>query len=243
MSNAGGPPIRIKLLVAILPASLILLALILSGAKSRATASGSTSPPLDASPDLKIIRPLNINLLRGVFLVADPRIIDPNFRRTVVLLIHNETDGSTGLIINRPTSSSLSEKFPVLKEHLSTSDRIFKGGPVLAKTLTLLFQTKTPPEGMIPVLDDIYVSRKMRLLSDLPMSTILDRRFRVFSGYAGWGPGQLQAEIMRGDWRVVRSGADIIFEQNADIIWEKMFGHSQERSVRKDSPDFEKEPG
>ncbi|MEO2053847.1 MAG: YqgE/AlgH family protein [Nitrospira sp.] len=231
-----------KLFIAILPASLILLALILSGEKSRAVASGPSSLSLDSRPDLKIIRTFNTNLLRGVFIVADPRIIDPNFSRTVVLLIHNEEDGSTGLIINRPTSASLSEQFPAIKEHLTPSDRVFKGGPVLPKTLTLLFQTKTPPAGMIPVLNNTYVSREMRLMADLPMSTILDRRFRVFSGYAGWGPGQLQAEIVRGDWRVVRTGADIIFEGSADIIWEEMFGRSQERSVQNNSLNFRGEP-
>lgn len=242
MSNAGGPQIRMKLLLAILPASLILLALILFGAKSRAVASNPSFLPLDSSPDLRIIRPFRANLLRGVFIVADPRIIDPNFSRTVVLLIHNETDGSTGLIINRPTSTPLSEQFPIIKEHLTETDRVFKGGPVLPKTLTLVFQTQSPPPGMRPVLDNTYVSREMRLMADLPMSTILDRRFRVFSGYAGWGPGQLQAEIVRGDWRIVRTGADIIFEGNADIIWEEMFGRSQERSVQHDLPYFREEP-
>lgn len=242
MNKRGRPQIKIKWLIAILPASLALLALILFAAKYKAAAADQLSQSINARPDLQIRRSFNTNIMRGVFIVATPKIIDPNFSRTVVLLIHHEIDGSTGLIINRPTSAPLSEQFPVIKEHLTESDRLFSGGPVLPKTLTLLFQTKTPPMQMSPVLDNTYVSRETRLLADLPMSTILERRFRIYSGYAGWAQGQLQAEIGRGDWRVVRTDAAIIFEGNPDIIWEEMLGRSRSRSVQSDPPYFREEP-
>jgi putative transcriptional regulator len=238
MSNTGEQQIKIKSLIVILPASLILLVLILFAAKSKAATTNSDSLSISTRPHLQSVQSFNTDLLRGVFIVANPKIIDPSFSRTVILLIHNERKGSTGLIINRPTSVSLSEKFPIIKEHLTETDHIFSGGPVFSKTLTLLFQSKLPPSGMIPVLDNIYVSRDMDLLANLPMSTILDRRFRIYSGYAGWGPGQLQAEIIRGDWRIVRTGTDVIFEGDNDIIWEEMLKRSRKRSVQRDSPYF-----
>ncbi len=236
MSKVGRPQIKYKCLIAVLPASLILIALILFAAKSKAATTHPSSPSINIRPELQEIQSFNTDLLRGVFIVADPKIIDPNFSRTVVLLIHHEKKGSTGLIINRPTPVSLSEKFPIIKEHLTASDRIFSGGPVLPKTLTMLFQSKSPPSGRIPVLGNTYVTREMDLLADLPMATILERRFRIYSGYAGWEPGQLQAEIIRGDWRVLRTGADLLFEENTDRIWEEMIGRSRERSVQNNSP-------
>ncbi|MFQ5579539.1 MAG: YqgE/AlgH family protein [Nitrospiria bacterium] len=236
MDNRGSSDIKTKWFIT------ILLPFILFVAKSRAAGIDQSRQPIQTKPDSGIRRSLNTNIMRGVFIVASPGLIDPNFRQTVVLLIHHEIDGSTGLIINRPGSAPLSDQFPVIKEHLTTSDRIFSGGPVLPKTLTLLFQTKRPPMRMNPVLDNIYISRKTDLLAELPMATILDRHFRIYSGYAGWARGQLQAEIGRGDWRVVRTGPEIIFEKNTDIIWKKMLDRSRARSVQWELPYFHGEP-
>lgn len=170
----------------------------------------------------------------GVFLVADRKIMDPNFSKTVVLILHHDAGGSSGLVINRPTRQTLPELLPNV-EWVVPSEPIFDGGPVLREeTLTLLFRTKTPPQALSPVFEDVYVTQKARIFAELLQDDTQSEVYRLYAGYAGWAPGQLQAEMTRGDWRVLAGDADVLFEKSTEQIWMKMFARSQRRFVKRD---------
>lgn len=176
------------------------------------------------------------DLAKGVFIVADPRIVDPNFNQTVVLMLEHGTEGSTGLIINRPTETPLSTLLPEVESKQAFTDLLYTGGPVLKGTLTVLFRSKSPQDRLGPIFGNVYASQEARVLADRLKASGSNNDFRLYSGYAGWSPGQLRSEMARGDWRVAEADAEIIFEKPSDLIWSEMFNRSQELMVNKTLP-------
>jgi putative transcriptional regulator len=168
---------------------------------------------------------------KGVFLVADLRLTDPNFSKTVVLITQHGPGGSVGVVINRPTRTPLSRAFPEIKELEQRPEKVFIGGPVQREVMTLLFQTEKPSEAAVPIFEKVYAAPPIETLTHLAPREDVKDPFRVYSGYAGWAPGQLQGEIDRGDWRVLPGEADLIFQEETVSIWEEMFRRSSQQWV------------
>ncbi len=152
-------------------------------------------------------------LAKGKFLVAREQLTDPNFSKTVVLLIEYNAQGSLGLVINRPTDVPLTQIWPEMKSIEQHREPLFLGGPVARGQILLLVQFNDKPENGIHVFDNIYVSSSRSLLEKMAeqANSNPDYRFRVYAGYAGWAPGQLEQEILRGDWNVIRADVESIF--------------------------------
>lgn len=168
----------------------------------------------------------------GIFLVADPKIMDPNFSKTVVLILHHDEGGSSGLVINRPTEQTLPELLPNI-ENVAAGERLFDGGPVLrGETLTLLFRAKTPPKVLSPVFEAVYVTQEAQVFARILRKEMQAEAYRLFTGYAGWAPEQLKNELMRGDWHLVAGDAEVLFEADAARIWDTLFARSQRRFVK-----------
>lgn len=168
---------------------------------------------------------------KGVFLVADLRLLDPNFSKTVVLITQHGPGGSVGVVINRPTRAPLSRAFPEIEKFEKRPDTLFIGGPVQREVTILLLRTERPPEAAVPVFEKVYVAPPVETLTDLLLHDDSKDPFRVYSGYAGWAPGQLQGEIDRGDWRILPGDADLVFQEETDPIWEEMFRRSSQQWV------------
>jgi putative transcriptional regulator len=158
-------------------------------------------------------------LAQGKFLVARPGMPDPNFSRTVVLLLSYGTKGTRGLIVNRPTEARLSMLAPKLEELADREDPVYRGGPVQPWEMSLLVRSPSRKEGAQHVFDDVFVSESPEVLRRLATAGP-DAVFRVYAGYAGWAPGQLESEVARGDWHVVPGSADIVFAEPAsEEVW------------------------
>jgi len=166
--------------------------------------------------------PLPTQPAKGTFLVARRSVNDPRFAETVILLLGYSDQGAMGLIINRPTDVRLASALPKMKELRDRPDRIFVGGPVSPNAMLLLIGSATPPEGAQPVLGDVYVSGKLESLRKALGKNGKTHRLRAYAGYAGWGPGQLDHEIARGDWAVGPADAATIFDTPSDGIWPKL---------------------
>lgn len=164
--------------------------------------------------------------------MADPRIVDSNFSRTVVLLLQHEASGSMGLIVNRPTDTPLSKLLPESETNIAFRGRLHNGGPVMQGTLTVLFRAIRPPKDLNPIFGQVFASQDARVFVEHLQSPEAKKNFRLFSGYAGWRPGQLRAEMDRGDWRIVDADAHIIFDLPVDSIWSEVFSRSQELVVK-----------
>jgi putative transcriptional regulator len=155
----------------------------------------------------------------AVFLVARPGMPDPNFRESVVLVVQSERAEATGVIINRPTNRSLAELLPSERFEAFT-DPIFFGGPVAPQGLFALFQSAKYSGAAVPMLPGIYLA----VLPDSVDALVSKppEKMRFFSGYSGWAPGQLQAEIERGDWLVVDADAKTVFQKDTSRLWQDM---------------------
>jgi putative transcriptional regulator len=155
---------------------------------------------------------------QGKLLVAQRQLKDPNFSRTVVLLLHYDSHGATGLIVNRPSEVKLAELLPELEELKGRKDPAYIGGPVHGGGLHLLARSESKLEEASSVVDGVWVSRSRDLLERL-LTEKEKRIFRVYVGYAGWAPRQLDAEIERGDWHVTSATADDVFDDRPDDVW------------------------
>ena len=162
------------------------------------------------------------NVANGVFLVARRDMHDPNFRQTVVLVTQPKMGGPFGVIINRPLENKLSEVFDEFDSLKDRKDVLYFGGPVQADGVVFLVRTKTRPPRAMNVLKDVYFTGDMDLLEELLQRKNPTDGLKVFAGYSGWGPGQLQQEIARGDWYILPASAATIFEEDASKIWPEL---------------------
>jgi putative transcriptional regulator len=155
--------------------------------------------------------------LRGQLLVATPPLVDPNFDRTVVLLLEHGEEGALGIILNRPTDASLSSVLPEWHEHASAPGVVFSGGPVATEAVIALARGGSDhAEGWVSVLGEIGTVDVGGDPSELafPLAAL-----RIFVGYAGWGPGQLESEIDQDAWFVVTTRATDPFSADPDRLW------------------------
>lgn len=161
--------------------------------------------------------PSSVN--NGVLLVASPSLDDPNFREAVVLIIEHGPGGTLGVILNRSTNVLLSEALPDIAALKGTSYRLFAGGPVDRTRLLLLFRLRKPPAQARSIFDGVYVGGEPSALEQVIKQPNSTDRFRAFAGYAGWGPGQLDFEMLQGGWATLPPDANSIFDQDPSLLW------------------------
>ena len=156
----------------------------------------------------------------GVFLIATPALVDPNFRHSVVL-VTQAPDGSTvGFIVNRPGRRSLAQILPENEVLKRFTEPLYLGGPVEAAGLFAMFRAKENPQGALRVLGDVSFAMDPAVVEIVLHAP--PERVRFFNGYAGWAPGQLAAELERGGWYVLNAEADIVFRKDMDTLWEEL---------------------
>jgi putative transcriptional regulator len=156
-----------------------------------------------------------------VFLVATSKIPGGNFHQTVVLLIRHDRDGAFGLIINRPSHISASRIVPGLKIRPKQDVELWQGGPVDPGSWFVLIRSSEALEGATQISGNLHISSDHDLLRKLLRKKKFKGRFRIYSGYAGWASGQLEAELMRGGWKVVEGGIDTIFSADSPGLWSR----------------------
>ena len=164
---------------------------------------------------------------RGTFLVSAEKLIDPNFSETVVMLLEYSSEGAMGLVINRPTKLSLSEVFPDIRGLRKRRDMLFAGGPVGMEQLVLLVRASEKPEDSFQVFGDVYVCSRVEELDRIAKGGDPDEDFRAYAGYAGWAPGQLDSEVKRGDWYIMKADAESIFSPKPEKLWRELIGKTR----------------
>jgi putative transcriptional regulator len=152
--------------------------------------------------------------LAGRLLVASPVLLDPNFVRAVVLLLQHDEEGAVGVILNRPTEEPVERHLPEWTNHLEEPPVVFLGGPVEPSVAIGVARTDTPADAELPGVD----------LVDLGSDPAgqLDGGVRVFSGYAGWGAGQLEDELAEGAWLVLNAWAEDVFSEQPEDLWSQV---------------------
>lgn len=149
-------------------------------------------------------------------MLASPTLLDPNFRRTVVLIgVHNE-DGAMGVVLNRPSETTVAEAVPQLEESVQDDELVFVGGPVQQTSVVLLAEFDDPGPAALLILGRIGFPANGTDVDDLAEAT---SRKRVFAGYAGWGGGQLDEELAQGDWITHPAVPEDVFSDEPEELW------------------------
>jgi putative transcriptional regulator len=154
--------------------------------------------------------------LAGQLLLASPSLHDPNFERTVVLIGVHSGDGAMGVVLNRPSEVTVMEAAPQLEEAVGDSDRVFVGGPVQPSSVVFLAEFLDPGPAGLLVLGRIGFPAPDTEIEELSRAT---RRARVFAGFAGWGEGQLEAELEQGDWIAHAAMPEDVFTDLPEQLW------------------------
>jgi len=154
--------------------------------------------------------------LAGQLLLASPSLRDPNFERTVVLIGVHSSDGAMGVVLNRPSDVTVAEAAPQLEPAVGDREQLYVGGPVQASSIVFLAEFLDPALAGLLVLGRIGFPAAEAELDELSQAT---ERSRVFAGFAGWGEGQLEAEIAEGDWIAQAALPDDVFTEVPERLW------------------------
>ena len=156
--------------------------------------------------------------LKGQLLISGGGLFDQNFRHTVVLIGEHDTMGAVGIVLNRPLDVSVEKVVPALSGLVEPGEPLFHGGPVEPDQAVLLADVGDPRLLDVPVLGSIGF-----LTGDVPAGSMHEvRRARVYLGHAGWGPGQLEAELETDSWVIEEATDEDIFTADPGALWRRV---------------------
>ena len=153
---------------------------------------------------------------RGQLLIAGPALHDPNFWRTVVLIVEHNDEGALGVVLNRPSETVVLEAVAQLERLVDPDEPVFIGGPVQPSSVIVLAEFEDPSDAAVVAFEDVGVLGTASPLDELAAGV---RRARAFVGHAGWGAGQLDAEVERGDWILETARREDAFGTDPKELW------------------------
>ncbi|MDX8411425.1 MAG: YqgE/AlgH family protein [Mariprofundaceae bacterium] len=160
------------------------------------------------------------NVKVGMLLVASEGMSDPRFAETVILIVQHDSEGTIGLVINKPSDIPLTHALPMLKRLPEGAEFVYVGGPVQFRSMmSLLIHSERAPQGVVRVFDNVYATTGYNNVGRVVSMAREQDEVRAFGGYAGWAPGQLDTEIARGGWRLFEADAKAVFARNPARIW------------------------
>ncbi len=157
----------------------------------------------------------------GFCLVAAPKLRDPSFARSVVLLLQTDSDGALGLVMNQPSSHTMGAVLPDRVGPHNEDQRLFIGGPVDKANLLILVRSEKALDPVRELIPGLAVTGSSKQLDHGFADSLRDEDWRVFAGYSGWGPGQLESEIARGDWFLLRVDVDDLLGLSPEVQWQE----------------------
>lgn len=170
-------------------------------------------PPMPSPPDA-------LAPAAGRYLIATPEIRGAIFHESVIFLVSYGPGGAMGLIVNRPTELTMSEVF---ESAAPKGKPFFVGGPVERRSVMALLRAESPPEMAMHVSGDVFLTANEALMVENSLRPDASQRMRAYLGYSGWSPAQLDGEIARGQWIVVRAPTGLIFDEEPAGLWERLY--------------------
>ena len=163
--------------------------------------------------------------LQGSLLVAGPTIMEGAFRQAVILIAEHGDQGAVGFVVNRPLDAVVGEVAPRLIGSPLFDERIYLGGPVQPEIVSVLGEMEGSPPDFSPIFGSVGS------LADVPEAGGACKRMKVIAGYAGWAPGQLEAELAEdGVWLVEPAKPDDVFSLRPETLWREV--------IRRKGPGF-----
>jgi putative transcriptional regulator len=166
-----------------------------------------------------------MNSLKGYVLVASPQLLDPNFVRTVVLMLHHSEEGAFGVVLNRPAENTVKQLWEKVGEGTCENEQLVNvGGPVSGPLMALHTDASAAEMEVVP---GLYFAAQRENLERLIQDD--KQPVRVFVGHAGWGEGQLERELKQGAWLTSPAAAEYVFFQPDVDLWKKVTKHIGDR--------------
>jgi len=162
-------------------------------------------------------------------LVASRDLLDPNFAKTVILLVHYDADSVLGLTINRHTDVAVSRLFEGSKAGKERADSIYLGGPVEVSTVFALLESPSKLKGVDPVFGETYLISTKALLEKTVSTRPDPDVFHVYLGYAGWTNEQLRTEVALGMWFIFQADSTTVFDSDPDTLWPRMIKKTEQK--------------
>jgi putative AlgH/UPF0301 family transcriptional regulator len=172
------------------------------------------------------------DLAVGKLLVAPRDAPDPNFARTVILLVQQDRQSALGLIVNRRTKVPISMALKDWKSAKDKSDPVYMGGPVELDGVLALLKMAAQPGDAARVMEDVYlVSSRDPLEKALALGTS-PAKLRLYLGYCGWGRGQLENEVELGAWYIFNATPSLVFDSDPASLWSRLIAQTEQRIAR-----------
>jgi putative transcriptional regulator len=156
---------------------------------------------------------------KGCFLVASPHLRDPNFRQTVVLMCEHGSGGSLGLVVNRRTEHHIMDVLPQTTGLHERAGLVYSGGPVQKDNLLILHRVRKDVPEAQPIFDGVCLGGDLAALEEASSEGMQEDLVRVYMGYAGWAPGQLQFELSLNSWFVLPADLKLVFARDPQQMW------------------------
>ena len=165
---------------------------------------------------------------QGKLLVATDLVQGELFANTVILMLHYDDTGAFGLVVNRPTEVKPEEILDEEEGMAGYTGTLFWGGPVHMDSLRALLRTDEPPGDAEKIVASVYLVSFEAALEQGPADPAA---LRLFIGYAGWAPGQLDYELARGSWRVLPGSDDLVFDDEPETLWKRLAPAEEQRAA------------
>lgn len=187
-----------------------------------------TAPRIVGTLPARLFNTDAMDSLKGQLLISGGSLFDPNFRHTVVLIGEHNAEGALGVVLNRALDLTVEEAVPGLSELAGAGARLFEGGPVRPTSPVLLAEFVHPELADIPVFGSVGFLVG-EISGDVRPGIV---RARVFVGYAGWGPGQLEREMAEDAWILEPARVEDVFTDAPDLLWSRV--------LRRKGPEYER---
>lgn len=169
--------------------------------------------------DYNISELSNATLQKGSLLLSEPFLIDYNFKRSVILVIEHDKNGSLGFVLNKPLNLNINE---VLLDFPDINCEVYKGGPVQSNHLFFLHKMGDVLDNSLHIIDDLYWSGDFDQIKFMANNNLIKPEdIKFFLGYSGWEPQQLENEISADSWIITNYDKKLIWETNPDKLWKE----------------------
>lgn len=169
------------------------------------------------------------DLAQGKIIITPRDSPDPHFANSVIVLAHYDATGALGLMIHYKSDLTIQKALTGLKGVEKRTDPLFVGGPVELPVVLALLRSKSAPEGASRVIGDLYLMTSKQSIGAALTAGRPASDLRIFIGYSGWGPGQLESEVRRSGWYIFNYDESVVFDEHPDTLWNRMIEKTERR--------------
>jgi putative transcriptional regulator len=169
------------------------------------------------------------DLAQGKIIISPRDSPDPHFANSVIVLARYDSSGALGLMIHFKSDLTVQKALPDVKGVEKRKDTIFVGGPVEIPVVLALLRSKSAPQGGSSVIGNLYLMTSRQNIGAVLKAGLPASDLRIFIGYTGWGPRQLDNEVRRSGWYIFDYDESLIFDEHPDTLWNRMIAKTERR--------------